>query len=174
MELIETYRSECYNNNFDCDYLWVRYEKNRNDFIQRVNQFQTGDRATSSIAVSDIDSIFDQLKEHSFDDELITKLVIQKANFDVKRQTLANGCTTRLFFFLRKGGEWYLYGHAKGRYNTWNLFNIKKGEKLGYSVHLSISELDKEVSAGLPDNNTVARLIERLKQAANKQSQSSE
>ncbi len=172
MELIEKYRSESYNNHFDCDYLWVGCKENRNEFVRYINQFQAGDRSTSTISVSDIDHILEQLETHSLDDELITKLVVQKANFDVKRQTLANGCTTRLFFFLRKGSDWYLYGHAKGRYNSWKLFNIKKGEKLGYSIYLSINEQDKEISSGLPDNHALARLINRLKLSANKQSQS--
>jgi hypothetical protein len=164
MKLIEKYRSECYNNNFNCDYLWVGYRKNRSKFATRINQFQDGDRSTSTIPVRDIDHIFKTLEEYTFDNELITKLVIQKANFDVQPQTLKNGCTTRLFFFLKKADDWYLYGHAKGRYNSWKLFNIKKGQKLGYSVYLSISEQAAEISDGLPDTSALARLIARVKQ----------
>lgn len=163
MELIEKYRSECYNNHFDCDYLWVNCRKNRNEFILRINQFQDGDRFTSTIAVGDLENIFEKLDEYNFDEELITKLVIQKANFNVKPQTLANGCTTRLYFFLRKDSDWYLYGHAKGRYKKWNLFNIKKGEQFGYSIYFSIIERADSISSGLPDNQALERLINRLK-----------
>lgn len=169
MEIIEKYRSESYNNHFVCDYLWVNCEKNRNEFFAVINQLQAGDRTTSTITISDVDHILKRLKEYPFDDELITKLVVQKANFDVKPQTLANGCTTRLFFFLRNGKDWFLYGHAKGRYVNWELFNIKKGEKLGYSIYLSINEQDKDISAGLPDNYAVSRIIERLRQSAKNQ-----
>jgi hypothetical protein len=162
MEIIENYRSQCYNGNFESNFLWVNVSTQRSEFITRLNQFQAGDRI--NFKISDIDHIFSKLSEQVFDPELTTKLVIQTANFNVKPQTVANGCTTRLLFFLRVRNDWYFYGHAKGRFNNWRLFNIKSGEKVGYSVFMSIGEQDKEISSGVPDNLAIVRLLERLKQ----------
>jgi hypothetical protein len=165
MELIEKYRSQCYNSHFESDYLWVSYSDQRSEFIRSLNRFQSGDRSTSNFSLGDIDHIFNKISEHKFDPEFTTKLVIQTANFNVKPQTVANGCTTRLLFFLKTEKSWFFYGHAKGRFNNWRLFNIKSGEKLGYSIFLSIGEQDREISSGVPDNMAlVRRLIERIKQ----------
>lgn len=164
MELIENYRSQSYNGHFESHCLWVNYSKQHKEFVAKLLELQSGDRSTSNFQVSDIDHIINKLSAQVFDPDLTTKLVIQTANFNVKPQTVANGCTTRLLFFPKVGSDWYFYAHAKGRFNNWNLFNIRKGEKLGYSVYLSISEQDREISSGLPDNMALARLLERLKQ----------
>ncbi len=168
MELIENYRSRCYNDNFEINCLWLSVSAQRNEFIAQLNQFQAGDRSTSSFSMFDIDHIFSKLSEQVFDPELTTKLVIQTANFNVKPQTAANGYTTRLLFFLKVRDDWYFYGHAKGRFKhlrgTGRLFNIKNDEKLGYSIFLSTGEQNREVSSGLPDNLASVRILERLKQ----------
>ena len=164
MELIENYRSQCYNGHFESDFLWVSVFTQRNEFITQLNRLQAGDKSSSNFNIGDTDHIFSKLNEQVFDPEFTTKLVIQTANFNVKPQTVANGCTTRLLFFLRVKNDWRFYGHAKGRFNDWRLFNITSGEKLGYSVFLSIGEQDREVSSGVPDNMALVRLIERLKQ----------
>jgi hypothetical protein len=143
--------------------LWVNFTAQRSEFLRCLNKFQAGDRSSSNFSIADIDHIFNKLSGHNFDSEFTTKLVIQTANFNVSPQTVANGCTTRLLFFLKVQESWFFYGHAKGRFNNWNLFNIKSGEKLGYSIFLSIGEQDREISNGVPDNMAIARLLERIR-----------
>jgi hypothetical protein len=164
MELIEKYRSQCYNGHFESDYLWISCSENQSDFFSKLTAFQAGDRNSSKFNLADIKDIFSKLAKHNFESDLTTKLVIQTANFDVKPQSLANGCTTRLLFFMKTGAGWDFYGHAKGRFTDWRLFNIKKHEKLGYSIFLGIEEQDKGISSGVSDHQAIVRILARLKQ----------
>jgi len=114
------------------------------------------------ISIKDIDSILNGDRLKGVDGELISKMVIQKANFNVSKGTKENGYTTRLLFLFKdtEGGTgWYLYGYAKGRYNSLKELNVKKGESLGCSFYISLFEKDNELSVGLSDLGKLKRLF---------------
>ena len=166
MDLINKYRNFAYNEHFECDYMWLSLEKNRQELITYLETKQKGENTKYRFHISDIDDVFRHNDFREINKGFISKLVIQKANFDVQESTKANGCTTRLLFLARDDeglGLWYVYGYAKGRFNNWSEFKIEEGKKLGYSFFISLSERDEHCSSGLSDNRAIKRLLARLR-----------
>lgn len=165
MDLINEYRNTAYNNHFECDYMWLNLEKNRLKVISYLEDKQKGESTANRLTISDIEDVFKDWDFSKVNKGFISKIVIQKANFDVKQSTKENGCTTRLLFLVRdslKSGSWYIYGYAKGRYKNWSKFNIEEGKKLGYSFYISLSERDDYYSSGISNNRAVVQLLARL------------
>jgi hypothetical protein len=172
MDLIEKYREQCYNNNFEFEPLDISTRNDRAELLEHLEISQKRASRTNKISIDDIDHIISDLAKYDYDDGLTTKLVLQKANFNVKEQSKANGCTTRLLFLLKKKNDWVLYAHAKARYNDWDLFNIKDGEQLGYSVFFSIDEKFEALSSGVLDDYAMKirfnKMIQRFRDARNR------
>jgi hypothetical protein len=166
MDLINEYRNAAYNYHFECDYMWLNLEKDRANIVSYLETKQKRESTTNRFTISDIEDVFKDRNFSEVDEGFISKIVIQKANFDVKQSTKENGCTTRLLFIVRDSpgsGSWYVYGYAKGRYNNWSKFSIEEGKKLGYSFYISLSELDAHWSSGLSDNRAFERLLAKLR-----------
>ncbi len=166
MDLINKYRNLAYNDNFECDFMWLDLTNDRSKIISLLDEHQKNNSLKYRVTIGDIDSVF---KDKDFDeacDGYISKVVIQKANFKVQQSTKENGCTTRLLFLVKdstKNGSWFLYGYAKGRYNDWSNFNIDETGMLGYTFYISVSEKKESSSARLSDNHKLDRLRELLR-----------
>jgi hypothetical protein len=166
MDLIHKYRKSAYNRNFECSYMWLDLQNDRSKIISFLTESQKNNSTKYRFNISDIDNVFKDKDFSAIDDGYISKVVLQKANFDVKSTTKDNGCTTRLLFLVKdstSNGSWFLYGFAKGRYNDWSNFDIDESGMLGYTFYISLSEKDESWSSKISDNSSLERLRALLK-----------
>jgi len=164
MELIHQYREFAYKNHFDCEYMWLNLNKDRANIDKYLEEKQKGESIKYRFKISDIDEVFKDKNFDNVENGFISKVVIQKANFDVQQSTKNNGCTTRLLFLVKAKNSWYLYGCAKGRYNSWSMFDIDEKGMLGYTFYISLIEKDEQWSAKLSDDRFAKRSISRIRE----------
>jgi hypothetical protein len=113
---------------------------------------QKGQIETQRFYLSDIESVLSEKHFSELPEGFTLKVVIQKANFDVARSTVANGYTTRLLFLTKetgKEGDWYLYGFAKGLFKNLELLDVNKDRPLGWSLYISLFEKDTDLSGSI-------------------------
>ena len=174
MELVEKYERAAYNGNFQFDYLSSNLHTNPEDIRRFLRERNKNCPWKNCLTMANIESVVSQpcLKDYRVD--LTSKLVIQKANFDVCDGTKANGLTTRLLFLIRnpdQPAEWIVYGYAKGRYRDLDILDISDGEPLGYSYYYSLHEKQRGLSGGLSNGIDIRSLLEKLQKGAERRTQ---
>ena len=165
MELVEMYERAAYNGHFQ----FVHLSCNLNTNAEYIRRFLLENNKNcpwkNCLTMANIESVVSQPNLNDYEVELTSKIVIQKANFEVSAGTKANGVTTRLLFLIRNPGqpaEWLVYGYAKGRYRDLDILNINETEPLGYSYYYSLHEKQCDLSGGLSNGINIRSLIKRL------------
>lgn len=165
MELVEMYRQSAYNGHFDFVNLSCNLHTGREHLRSFLARFQKGSPWKNCLTMANIESVVSQPRLKDYVVDLTSKLVIEKANFDVSEGTKANGITTKLLFLMRNPhlpSEWLVYGYAKGRYRDLDILNICDGEPLGYSYYYSLQEKQCGLSGGISNSICIRSLIEKL------------
>lgn len=165
MDLINKYRQGAYRN-FHCNYMWFNINKENKLISSYFDENQKGQSQTHRFRISDIENVLSEKVFEDLPEGFILKVVIQKANFNVKNSTVNNGYTTRLLFLTNDTGkneDWYLYGYAKGLYNNMSMLDIKNKESLGWSLYISLMEKETNLSGRISDYDKIRKLLSRLK-----------
>ncbi len=165
MELINKYRHSSYRK-FECDYVWLNTNTEKQVIRSYLEKKQKGQSHTHRFHLSDIENILSEDQFNDLPEGFTLKLVIQKANFNVKQSTVNNGYTTRLLFLIKDTGEegdWYFYGFAKGLYNELKLLNVNEKQPFGWSLYISLIEKESNLSGGFTNSAKLKKLIARLK-----------
>ena len=158
MDIVNYYLRAAHSDKPKFNHCWLRVANEKANVISFLSNAQEGSKPIyNRISYENIEKVLTYVQS-KVDHDLITKLVIQKANLGVSAHSKVSGVWTHLAFLLydhsAEDSKWILYGYGRMRLRE-QLLQLNKGDDpilkntLGYSVFVSVSERNKSFDGSL-------------------------